>query len=233
MEPQPQAPTHPPPPALMPEGGGRLTVVAWNNMADQLFRQLPVGFPSRKDLIQKAHEAFLKLVKSSDPSRQSLPMNMFLDNVEPYLDKIEKKDETLITEDYKKIQLLSHLDLAGPWTDPRTMPETKETIWYYLQQLTYIGFSVRQVESLLGPEAMDGLEQMAAQIGQAMAKKAQESGEQPKMPSMTSMMKMMMGAMGGGGGGMGAMGAMMAPPPQQRQQQPQRGRGRRRIQRRK
>ena len=124
------------------------SVSAFNDMMAQFLNELKTTFPEEK-AIKKYNVAF-DLMRQSNPKKC---VEVFMETVGPYADRISRKDETLISE---KIKLIEDLNLDKYWT-PDLADATKGAIWNYLQTLHMLGATITAIPA----DTMSGIEQLA------------------------------------------------------------------------
>lgn len=112
---------------------------AWNNYFLQNFLgDLIDTFPECVELLtlKDAAEAMIEEDERS-------VLTKFLTEMEPHVDALSEKDETKFFD--ADIDILKQMNIQQYWT-PYLEPETKESIWNYLQQLYVMGNTVANLD---------------------------------------------------------------------------------------
>ena len=146
------------------------SVTAFIQMMGQFLTELRSTFPEEKKL--KTYESQFEMMKKMNPRKV---VEVFMESVRPYQDKIMSQDENFLLGNADKISFLNDLNITRWWT-PDVSENTKNAVWQYLKTLLTLGNLILSIPS-------DTLKQI-----EGFAEKAAESMQQ-----------------GGDGGGNGQM----------------------------
>jgi len=117
--------------------------------------------------LETFHKIFMELlndlscIKPDDPTllfvktgvsllSTELLVDQFMSYIDPYVDKILKRDESFfINELHKDVKENSFASkeinkVRDIWVDPRTSDDTKKCIWDYFNILTKLGITIRK-----------------------------------------------------------------------------------------
>lgn len=120
-------------------------------MVEQFLSELLECFPNEPK-IKKFKNSF-DVLKKANPNKV---LDLFLDKLSPYQDRIMNKDETLMEDD--GIALNKELNLKSIWNTPGITENTKNAIWSHLNSILMFGTTLRTIPSGL----MNSIEALAA-----------------------------------------------------------------------
>lgn len=123
-------------PLVVPPPGG-MTYAAFNNMLDVFLSELCTILGDREPGMRDVYAAFK--VMTDDPSKQKMPMEMFMMGVSPHARVIQIKDETFITGagGADQVAFLKSIHLDRHWAEFE--PDQKDAMWQFLNQLLFLG----------------------------------------------------------------------------------------------
>ena len=124
------------------------SVSAFNDMMDQFLTELKTTFPEEKAI--KKYQAAFDLLRKSNPKKC---VETFMETISPYADRVSKKDESLIHENF---ELIKELNISKYWNDDLSV-NTKNAIWQYLQTLHMLGMTITAIPA----DTMKGIEDLA------------------------------------------------------------------------
>jgi len=193
-----------------------LATNVFNDMLNQFLDNLVVAFPHNRN-IPLAREALMILIKSDEPAKRQLPMQKFMDSVKPHSEAIKRKDNAYMSMHMDTIDLIKDLGLKVYWDSPQLPQQTRDAIWYYLNQLLMMGTMVSTVPA----EMMPLVDQFTSSPEFAKVLKTAEGGGPPDFSGMMSAVQSFAQAsgLGGAGAGAGAGATVTQLNPQQIQQQ--------------
>jgi hypothetical protein len=120
-------------------------------MVEQFLSELTQCFPNEPK-IKKFVNSF-DILKKSNPKKI---LDLFMDKLSPYQERIMNKDETLMDDD--TIALNNELNLKSIWNTPGITENTKNAIWSHLHSILMFGTTLRTIPS----ELMNSIESLAA-----------------------------------------------------------------------
>ena len=126
-------------------------------MMDQFIEELTECFPNESKL--KLYANNFNMLKKTNPRKV---LEIFLDTVEPYKERIIAKDETVMTD--SSIPLNSELGLSRVWASEEATDNTKDAIWAHLNTLVMFGSTINSMPSGL----MQGIESLASEYASQM-----------------------------------------------------------------
>ena len=141
---------------------GSLTYAAFNGMLEVFLAELCTILGEVEPGVKDVYRAFQ--VMKNDPTKQRMPMELFVTGVSPFAAVIQNKDETFITGGGSNgVAFLKSIHLDRHWG--QFDPQQKEGMWQFLIQLLTLGGMLMSI-----PEsAMSGVESMAMNILQGGA----------------------------------------------------------------
>jgi hypothetical protein len=128
------------------------SIGAWNEYMLTFLSELCETFPECPELIAAQNAAELMMEEDEDAV-----MNEFVEQVEPHTEALTQMDEKFLLN--SNIEFLTRLNIAQYWT-PDLEPETKQSVWQYLQTLLVMGRTIQSVP----PEMLRMLENYASQM---------------------------------------------------------------------
>jgi hypothetical protein len=156
------------------------TVAAFNHMLKRLVQDLQTAFPGNGKI--NTLLAGFDLFTEANPT---IAMDVFVDSVAPYAEKLEARDATL----FNHVKIPGGIDLTSLW---QVMTDgNKNATWEYLTMLYALGVTVKNMP----PELLQSIESLAQNCASKI-----EDGNFDIM-QLGSMLGSMMGGIGGGDAG--------------------------------
>lgn len=153
------------------------SVSAFNDLMEQFLGELSKTFPEEKG-VKKFQNSF-DLMKKANPKKC---VEIYMNGISPYNQKITNKDETFFTEDASNIEGISDLNIQKYWNDDLS-ENTKNAIWQYLQTLYMLGTTIVSIPQ----ETLDMIESVAKQCADKIQSGDGEMDEAALMNTMSSL----------------------------------------------
>lgn len=131
------------------------TIEAFTTMLSEFMTNLTVLFPEDMKLLNAK-----RVIATSIKVDPKSVVNMFMEEVGPYVERIRAKDPTVFAE-ASKGELFQHLPLEELWNRDLS-DKTRESIWSYLNTLTVIGTMI----SSISDDMLQNIESIAARIAE-------------------------------------------------------------------
>jgi hypothetical protein len=154
-------------------------VASFNCMLEQFINELKECFPKEKKVALYANS--FEMLKKNNPRKC---MTAFMNALSPYKDRINARDESLMSDD--TIDLVKELNLKTIWKSDACTDNTKQAIWSHLQTLLVFGDTLQSIPSGL----MSGIEKLAAEYASQMDESQMENIDPSVL--LQNMQKMMM-----------------------------------------
>tara|TARA_Y100000389_G_scaffold204952_1_gene261179 strand:- start:1236 stop:1715 length:480 start_codon:yes stop_codon:yes gene_type:complete len=132
-------------------------VSSFNSLLEQFINELKECFPDENKL--KVYFNSFEILKKSNPKKC---MTAFMSAIEPYKERINQEDETLMIDE--SISLVNDLNLCGIWKHENCTDNTKQAIWSHLKTLIIFGSTLQVIPSGL----MSGIEKLASEYADQM-----------------------------------------------------------------
>jgi hypothetical protein len=115
-------------------------ISSFNAMLGSFLEEIGMAFPGLRG-IEGAKTAFETLRRANVKA----PLTKYAEHMTPYMDKITSKDESFLTEDLPKQPWFDLLGKDAPQLFASAPAPTKEAIWAYLAQMTFIAAGVSAI----------------------------------------------------------------------------------------
>ena len=160
------------------------SVAAFTQMMGQFLTELRTTFPEETKL--KVYESHFDMMKKMNPRKI---IEVFMDSVRPFQDKIMAQDEAFLLNNSDKITFLNDLNITKWWTAD-VSDNTKNAIWQYLKTLLTLGNLIVSIPS----DTLKQIEGFAEKAAEGMQQG--EGGEGGGQMDLSGLMGMMSGLLG-------------------------------------
>lgn len=161
------------------------SVTAFIQMMGQFLTELRSTFPEETKL--KTYESHFEMMKKMNPRKV---VEVFMESVRPYQDKIMSQDEQFLLGNAEKISFLNELNITRWWTSD-VSENTKNAIWQYLKTLLTLGNLIISIPG----DTLKQIEGFAEKAAESMQQGG--SGDGNGQMDLSGLMGMMNGLLGG------------------------------------
>lgn len=141
------------------------TIVAFNGLMNEFLSQLKQILGEKEPDIAQAYETFKVMSRSKDLKIQRKPLDLFMQEIRPYVTMIYERDDQFIEKECDKIAFLKPMHLNIHWKDLDN--DQKSAMWQFLNMLITLGNTITTIP----PEMLGVVESMAAQLMDKTQKK--------------------------------------------------------------
>ncbi len=162
------------------------SVSAFTQMMGQFLTELRSTFPEETKL--KVYESHFDMMKKMNARKI---VEVFMESVRPYQDKIMAQDEKFLLNNADKISFLNDLNITRWWTAD-VSDNTKNAIWQYLKTLLTLGNLIVSIPT----DTLKQIEGFAEKAAESMQQGEGGEGGGGQM-DLSGLMGMMNGLLGG------------------------------------